>query len=69
VITEMVRAYGLIGREIVEEEQQWRARAGNGEALLAQHYAELQTRFAKGYTRPTFSTRGSSTSRSRGAWA
>jgi hypothetical protein len=51
VNTEMVRAYWLIGREIVEEEQQGRARAGNGEALLAQLSAELQTRFDKRYTR------------------
>jgi predicted nuclease of restriction endonuclease-like (RecB) superfamily len=51
VNTEMVRAYWLIGREIVEEEQQGQARAGYGEALISQLAAELQARFGKGYTR------------------
>jgi hypothetical protein len=32
----MVRAYWLIGREIVEEEQRGRARAGYGDQLIAQ---------------------------------
>lgn len=34
VNSEMVRAYWLIGREIVEEEQHGQARAGYGEALI-----------------------------------
>jgi predicted nuclease of restriction endonuclease-like (RecB) superfamily len=51
VNTEMVRVYWLIGREIVEEEQQGRARAGYGEALIAHLSAQLQARFGKGYTR------------------
>jgi len=48
VNTEMVRAYWLIGREIVEEEQQGHARAGYGEALIGQLSAQLQARFGKG---------------------
>jgi predicted nuclease of restriction endonuclease-like (RecB) superfamily len=51
VNSEMVRAYWLIGREIVEEEQHGQARAGYGEALLAQLASELQAQFGKGYTR------------------
>ena len=49
VNTAMVRAYWLIGREIVEGEQQGAARAGYGEALIEQLSARLQQRFGKGF--------------------
>ena len=50
VNTEMVRAYWLIGREIVEEEQAGQARAAYGEDLIAQISARLQSAFGKGFT-------------------
>ena len=49
VNTEMVRAYWLIGREIVEGEQRGRARAGYGEELIEQLSARLQTEFGRGF--------------------
>lgn len=45
----MVRAYWLIGHEIVEGEQRGRARAGYGEALIEQLSARLQAEFGKGF--------------------
>ena len=50
VNSEMVRAYWLVGREIVEEEQSGQVRAGYGEAILQQMSARLQVAFGKGFT-------------------
>lgn len=50
VNTEMVRAYWLIGREIVEEEQAGQTRAAYGEDLIAQVSSRLQSAFGKGFT-------------------
>lgn len=50
VNTEMVRAYWLVGREIVEEEQAGQPRAAYGEDLIAQISARLQSVFGKGFT-------------------
>ncbi len=50
VNTEMVRAYWLIGREIVEEEQAGQSRAAYGEDLIAQISSRLQSAFGKGFT-------------------
>jgi predicted nuclease of restriction endonuclease-like (RecB) superfamily len=50
VNTQMVRAYWLIGRELVEEEQRGQARAGYGEELLVQLAARLKAQFGRGYT-------------------
>jgi predicted nuclease of restriction endonuclease-like (RecB) superfamily len=50
VNTQMVRAYWLIGRELVEEEQRGRARAAYGEELIVQLAARLQAEFGRGYT-------------------
>ncbi len=50
VNTEMVRAYWLIGREIVEEEQAGQARAAYGEDVIAQISSRLQSAFGKGFT-------------------
>lgn len=50
VNTEMVRAYWLIGREIVEEEQRGQARADYGTQLIAQLAVRLQADFGKGFT-------------------
>lgn len=50
VNTEMVRAYWLIGREIVEEEQAGQARAAYGKDLIAQISSRLQATFGKGFT-------------------
>jgi predicted nuclease of restriction endonuclease-like (RecB) superfamily len=49
VNSEMVRAYWLIGRAIFEEEQQGKARAGYGEALIKQLSAQLQSEFGRGF--------------------
>lgn len=49
VNAEMVRAYWLIGREIVEGEQRGQARAGYGEALIEQLSARLQAEFGRGF--------------------
>jgi DUF1016 N-terminal domain len=48
--TEMVRAYWLIGREIIEEEQRGRSRAGYGDELIAQLSVRLQAEFRRGFT-------------------
>src|SRR5262249_45970629 len=50
VNTEMVRAYWLVGREIVEEEQRGRERAGYGDELIAQLSDRLQEVFGRGFT-------------------
>lgn len=50
VNTEMVRAYWLIGREIVEEEQAGQTRAAYGGDVIAQISARLQSAFGKGFT-------------------
>ena len=50
VNTEMVRAYWLVGREIVEEEQAGQARAAYGGDVIAQISARLQAAFGKGFT-------------------
>ena len=50
VNTEMVRAYWLVGREIVEEEQRGRERAGYGDELIAQLSDRLRAVFDRGFT-------------------
>jgi predicted nuclease of restriction endonuclease-like (RecB) superfamily len=50
VNAEMVRAYWLVGREIVEEEQRGRARASYGQELIKRLSARLQTEFGEGFT-------------------
>jgi predicted nuclease of restriction endonuclease-like (RecB) superfamily len=50
VNTEMVRAYWLIGREIVEEEQAGQTRAAYGGDVIAQISSRLQSAFGKGFT-------------------
>lgn len=49
VNTEMVLAYWDIGKEIVEEEQKGRKRAGYGKAVLKQLSVKLTTEFGKGF--------------------
>lgn len=51
VNTTQVVANWLIGREIVEEEQQGKKRAGYGKELLADLSARLTVEFAKGFSR------------------
>ena len=48
VNTSQVMAYWLIGREIVEEEQRGKRRAGYGEQLLAELSGKLSGEFGKG---------------------
>jgi hypothetical protein len=50
VNTEMLRAYWLVGREIVEEEQRGEVRAGYGDELIAHLSARLQAAFDRGFT-------------------
>ena len=50
VNSEMVRAYWLVGREIVEEEQSGRARAGYGEELIDRLSARLRGELGAGFT-------------------
>ncbi len=50
VNTTQVAAYWLIGREIVEEEQKGRKRAGYGEALLQNLAQKLKSDFGAGYS-------------------
>ena len=50
VNTAMVHAYWLIGREIVEVEQQGKERAEYGESLVKRLAARLTERFGKGFT-------------------
>ena len=47
--TEMVIAYWHIGREIVEEEQKGKSRAGYGEAILKRLSKKLTTDFGEGF--------------------
>jgi len=47
---EMVRAYWLIGREIVEEEQQGRSRANYGAELIDHLSERLRSEFGRGFT-------------------
>lgn len=49
VNSEMVRAYWLVGREIVEDEQKGRARAGYGEKLLENLSKRLTAEFGRGF--------------------
>jgi|SRR5271157_1261924 len=49
VNVEMVRAYWLIGREIVEEEQ-GRSRANYGEELIVHLSERLRSEFGRGFT-------------------
>ena len=50
VNTEMVQAYWLIGREIVEEEQAGEARAEYGERLVAELSKRLTARYGRGFS-------------------
>jgi predicted nuclease of restriction endonuclease-like (RecB) superfamily len=50
VNTTQVAAYWLVGREIVEEEQQGKRRAGYGEQLLAELSGKLTGEFGKGFS-------------------
>jgi predicted nuclease of restriction endonuclease-like (RecB) superfamily len=50
VNTAMVNAYWLIGREIVEVEQQGSQRANYGEAVIGRLADRLQRRFGKGFS-------------------
>lgn len=50
VNTRMVIAYWLIGREIVQEEQGGKRRAGYGDALLEDLSRRLTERYGKGYS-------------------
>lgn len=50
VNSEMVRAYWLVGREIVEEEQQGRRRADYGEELVSHLSDRLRGVFGRGFT-------------------
>jgi len=48
----MVEAYWLIGKRIVEEEQQGKVRAAYGEEILKTLSAELTKEFGKGFSAP-----------------
>ena len=50
VNTTQVMAYWLIGREIVEEEQRGKKRAGYGEKLLQELSSRLTADFGKGFS-------------------
>jgi hypothetical protein len=50
VHTAMVRAYWLVGRKVVEEEQSGSARAGYGDELIDQLAARLRADFGRGFT-------------------
>jgi hypothetical protein len=47
----MTATYWLVGRRIVEEEQEGRARAVYGEALIERLAADLTERFRRGFSR------------------
>lgn len=49
VDTEMVKAYWLIGREIVEEEQRGKARAEYGKSILKNLSVRLQAKYQRGF--------------------
>jgi len=46
-----VKANWIIGRHIVEFEQQGKERAGYGTELLVSLFKDLKTRFGKGFSR------------------
>ena len=46
----MLGAYWLVGKRIVEEEQQGESRAAYGKALMINLSAELQKEFGKGFS-------------------
>ncbi|MEW6713484.1 MAG: DUF1016 N-terminal domain-containing protein [Nitrospirota bacterium] len=48
--TAMVQAYWHIGRVIVEEEQQGRAKAGYGDELISELSGRLTAEFGRGFT-------------------
>jgi predicted nuclease of restriction endonuclease-like (RecB) superfamily len=50
VDTEMVKAYWMIGRDIVEEEQQGKSRAEYGSKLLTSLSARLNQKYKKGFS-------------------
>jgi len=50
VNSSMVEAYWLIGKRIVEEEQQGESRAKYGRSLLENLSRELSTEFGKGFS-------------------
>ena len=50
VNTAQVAANWLIGREIVEEEQKGKARAGYGEKLITGLSAQISAEYGKGYS-------------------
>jgi len=60
---EMVVAYGLIGREIVEHEQQGENRAAYGKQLIRSLSAQLTHRYGKGFSTANLGISGSFTSR------
>ncbi len=53
VNTAMVHAYWLIGREIVEVEQEGSERAGYGEQVVKRLAVRLSKRFGKGFSYPS----------------
>src|SRR5260370_16223462 len=48
----MLAAYWHVGREIVEEEQRGRERAGHGERLIQQLSEQLTAEFRRGFSLP-----------------
>lgn len=50
----MTVTYWLIGRRIIEQEQQGAARAGYGEALLKRLARDLSKRFGRGFSERNF---------------
>ncbi len=50
VDTEMVKAYWLIGKDIVEEEQRGKVRANYGENIMQELSARLTQNFGEGYS-------------------
>lgn len=52
----MTATYWLVGRRIVEHEQEGRARAGYGEALLERLSADLTARFGRGFSTDNLET-------------
>lgn len=48
--TEIIKAYWLIGREIIEEEQRGEARAEYGRSLLKKLSDELQVKYKRGFS-------------------
>jgi hypothetical protein len=46
----MLAAYWQVGREIVEEEQRGRERAGYGERLIQELSEQLTTGFGRGFS-------------------